>query len=271
MKELLIQYQHVFSKDENDIGYCPWIEHEIRLLPGAKPVRQQPYQVRHHANQEIESHVQKLLDKGWIERVVSPWSSPCLLIPKKDGKTRFVQDYRKANASSEQDSYPLPRQDESLEALCGAKYFTTADLTSGYYQVPLSEDAKKISCFVTKSGTYGFRRMPMGLNNASGTFERLMETVMRGLQWEELLIYMDDIIVFSSDESQHIGRLARMLSRLQQSGLKIKPSKTYLFQREVQYLGHVGNEHGIHTDPKKIEAFSNPVQNLCLNSVVFLV
>ena len=256
VKELLIQYQHVFSKDENDIGYCPWIEHEIRLLPGAKPVRQPPYRVGHHANQEIESHVQKLLDKGWIERVVSPWSSPCLLIPKKDGKTRFVQDYRKVNACSEQDSYPLPRQDESLEALCGAKYFTTADLTSGYYQVPLSEDAKKISCFVTKSGTYGFRRMPMGLNNASGTFERLMETVMRGLQWEELLIYMDDIIVFSSDESQHIDRLARMLSRLQESGLKIKPSKTHLFQREVQYLGHVVNEHGIHTDPKKIEAIS---------------
>ena len=168
---------------------------------------------------------------------------------KKDSTTRFCQDYRQVNKVSEQDSYPLPRQDDSLEALSGAKYFTTADLTSGYHQVALSPEAQKISTFVTKSGLYSFKRTPMGLHGSSHTFERLMETVMRGLQWEELLVYMDDIVVFSPDQESHIERLDRMLHRLQQANLKIKPKKTHLFQKKVEYLGHIVDEHGIHTDP----------------------
>ena len=170
-----------------------------------------------------------------IERVVSPWSSPVLTVKKKDGKTRFVQDYRKLNACTEQESYPLPRQDDALEALSGSKYFTTADLTSGYYQISLSDDAMKISCFVTKSRTYSFKRLPMGLSSSSHCFERLTETVLRGLQYEELLVYMDEVIVFSANQDQHVERLSRMLSRLQDAGLKIKPSKTFLFQKQVEY------------------------------------
>jgi hypothetical protein len=158
---MLIRYASVFSKDENDVGYCDWIKHEIRLL-----IRQPPYRVGHHESKEIENHVTKLLKSGMIERVVFPWSSPVLTVMKKDGKTRFVQDYRKLNACTEQESYPLPRQDDALEALSGSKYFTTADLTSGYYQIPLSEEATKIICFVTKTGTYGFKRLPMGLSSA---------------------------------------------------------------------------------------------------------
>ena len=254
VRRLLILYSDVFSKDENDVGFCDWVKHEIKLIPGTKPIRQPPYRTGYHENIEIEKHVTKLLNSGMIERVVSPWSSPVLLVAKKDGKTRFVQDYRKLNACTEQESYPLPRQDDALEALSGSKYFTTADLTSGYYQIALSEEATKVSCFVTKSGTYGFKRLPMGLSTSSHCFERLMETVLRGLQYEELLVYMDDVIVFSSDEQQHVDRLGRMLSRLHEAGLKIKPSKTFMFQTRVKYLGHIVDEQGIHTDPDKIEA-----------------
>ena len=259
IRQMLIKYADVFSKDGDDVGYCDWIKHEIKLLPGTKPIRQPPYRVGFHESKEIEEHVTKLLDKGMIERVVSPWSSPVLTVKKKDGKTRFVQDYRKLNACTEQESYPLPRQDDALEALSGSKYFTTADLTSGYYQIPLSDDAMKISCFVTKSGTYGFKRLPMGLSSSSHCFERLMETVLRGLQYEELLVYMDDVIVFSANQDQHVERLSRMLSRLQDAGLKIKPSKTFLFQKQVEYLGHIVDEHGIHTDPKKVAAINEIV------------
>ena len=254
VRHTLIQYESAFSRNDDDVGFCDWIEHDIRLIPGTKPIRQPPYRAGYHESIEIEKHVTKLLNSGMIERVISPWSSPVLTVIKKDGKTRFVQDYRKLNACTEQESYPLPRQDDALEALRGSKFFTTADLTSGYYQIPLSAEATKISCFVTKSGTYGFKRLPMGLSTSSHCFERLMETVLRGLQYEELLVYMDDVIVFSSSEQQHVERLSRMLGRLMDAGLKIKPAKTRLFQRQVEYLGHIVDEHGIHTDPKKIEA-----------------
>ena len=260
MKNLLIKYEGVFSKSNDDLGFCDWIQHDIRLKPGTKPIRQAPYRVGHFEDKEIEMHVQTLLDKGIIQREYnSEWSSPCILVKKKDSTTRFCQDYRQVNKVSEQDSYPLPRQDDSLEALSGSKYFTTADLTSGYHQVALSPDAQKISTFVTKSGLYSFKRTPMGLHGAPHTFERLMETVLRGLQWEELLVYMDDIIVFSPDQHTHIERLDRMLHRLQQANLKIKPKKTFIFQKQVEYLGHVVDEQGIHTDPKKIEA----IQKIC--------
>ena len=256
VKELLHKYQDVFSTGDHDMGYNDWIPHEIKLKEGAKPIRQAPYRVGHHASQEIEKHVQNLLDLGHIERAQSAWSSPVLLIPKKSGQTRFVQDYRKVNACTVQDTYPLPRLDDSLEALQGAKYFTTVDLQSGYWQVAMSPEAKQISSFVTKSGVYAPNRLMMGLCSASHTFERLMETVLRGLQWEELLVYLDDIIVFSSNEQDHVERLDRMLARLKEANLKIKPSKTCMFQREVEYLGHIVCEQGIKTDPKKIEAIN---------------
>ena len=255
LRQLLTKYGDVFSKTSDDLGFCDWIQHEIKLKPGTKPIRQAPYIVGHFANKEIEKNVKTLLDKDIIQREYnSQWSSPCVLVMKKDSTTRFCQDYRQVNKVSEQDSYRLPRQDESLEALSGAKYVTTADLTSGYHQVALSPEAQKISTFVTKSGLYSFKRTPMGLHGSSHTFERLMETVMRGLQWEELLVYMDDIVVFSPDQESHIERLDRMLHRLQQANLKIKPKKTHLFQKKVEYLGHIVDEHGIHTDPKKIKA-----------------
>ena len=254
MKQLLIKYQDVFSRDAYDMGYCDWVPHEIRLKPGTIPIRQAPYRVGYHQSKEIEKHVQELLDKNLIEKTVSPWSAPVLLISKKDGTSRFVQDYRKLNQATYIPSQPLPRTDDCLEALRGSTLFSTFDLLSGYWQCSLSPEAKEMVAFCTKSGVYTWKVLGMGLCGAPATFERLMEQVMDGLQWESLLVYLDDVIVFSADEETHLTRLDQMLSRMKQANLKIKVSKTHLLQTEVEFLGHVVNKDGIHTDPSKVKA-----------------
>ena len=267
MRQLLLKYQDVFSRDAYDMGYCDLVPHEIHLKPGTQPIRLPPYRVGHHANLEIEKHVQELLKKGIIERTVSPYSAPVLLIAKKDGTSRFVQDYRKLNKATYIPSQPLPRIDDSLEALKGATLFSTFDLLSGYWQCALSPDAKEMVAFCTKSGVYTWRVLGMGLCGAPATFERLMEKVMQGLQWESLLIYLDDIIVFSPDETTHVQRLDNMLERLKNANLKIKVSKTHLLKQEVEFLGHIVNKDGIHTDPAKVKAIKEAKTPTCIQEL----
>ena len=195
-----------------------------------------------------------MLQEGIIEPSNSPWASPVVLVKKKDGSLRYCIDYRKLNAVTRKDSYPLPRIDESLDTLKDARYFSTLDLASGYWQIELSEDAKQKSAFCTTSGLYQFKVMPFGLTNAPATFQRLMERVLAGLQWQICLVYIDDIIIFGKTIEDHIQQLQEVFNRLKMAGLKLKPKKCCLFKREVHYLGHVVSEKGIQTDPEKIRA-----------------
>ena len=151
----------------------------------------------------------------------------------------------------------MPRIDETFDALRGAKWFCTLDLASGYWQVALDEDASQKSAFIVRNGLYQWKCMPFGLCNAPATFERLMEKVMAGLQWEILLIYLDDIIVFGETVMETLERLQVVLDRLRNAGLKLKPSKCHLFQRSVAYLGHIVSAEGVATDPQKVQAVAN--------------
>jgi hypothetical protein len=191
----------------------------------------------------------KMKKLGTIRPSASPWASPIVLVRKKDGSTRFCVDYRKVNDVTIKDAYPIPWIEESLEALQGACYFTTLDLKSGYWQVEMREEDKPVTTFITKHGLYEWNVMQFGLTNAPATFQRLMERVLDWLQWKILALYLDGIIVYAPTVEEHVRRLAIVLDRCRQAGLKLKPAKCELMKRSVHFLGHVGNADGVRTDP----------------------
>ena len=219
----------------------------------ADPVRQPPRRVPFHQKPVVEEEVQQMLKEGIIEPSEGPWASPVVLVKKKDGSIRFCIDYRKLNDLTRKDAYPIPRIDDTLDMHSGSKYFSTLDLASGYWQVPVAAEDKEKTAFSTHLGLFQFNRMPFGLCNAPSTFERLMEQVLKGLQWQVCLLYLDDIIIFSKDITEHFHRLISVFERIRQANLRMKPKKCHLFQPEVDYLGHVVSQFGVSTADDKVE------------------
>jgi hypothetical protein len=192
---------------------------------------------------------------GVIEESDSPWSSPVVLTRKKNGELRFCVDYRKLNDVTKKDCFPLPRIDNTLDTLAGAKWFSTLDLKSGYWQVDIHPDDKEKTAFSTGQGLWQFTVMPFGLCNAPATFERLLETVLRGLIYDSCLVYLDVIIIGSTFQGHlHLLNLRKVFERFQEACLKLNPGKCHLLQKEVKYLGHIVSPEGISTDPEKLKA-----------------
>ena len=252
LRELLCKHTSVFASSDSDLGRAHSVTHDIRTTT-EQPLWQPPRKSSPLKEETERKLVKDMEAKGIIEPSVSRWASPTVLVQKKDGSVRFCVDYRRLNDLTIKDAFPLPRIDETLDSLGGAVWFSTLDLLSGYWQVALTDDAKEKSAFCTKSGRFQWRVMPFGLCNAPATFERLMETVLRGLHWESCLVYLDDVIVFGKDERQMLSRLDVVFGRLAGAGLKLKPTKCKLFLKEVEYLGHVISAEGVRVDPKKIE------------------
>ncbi len=253
LKQLLIKHSHVFARDDNDLGFTHIVEHDINT--GDSPaIRQPPRRIPMSQQEDCDKEIQSMLKKGIIEPGTSPWSSPIVLVRKKDGSLRFCVDYRRLNSVTKFDAYPLPRIDETLDALGGAQWFTTLDLISGYWQVGLTPEARMKSAFCVRSGLYLWRVMPFGLCNAPGTFERLMETILQGLQWSTCLVYLDDIVIFGRTEAELLFRMDEVFTRLSRAGLKIKPRKCKLFCRETDYLGHIISSEGVKVNPDKVAA-----------------
>ena len=201
--------------------------------------------------------VDKMLEEGQIEHSVSAWSAPTVLVTKKDGSMRFCVDYRRLNARTKKDAFPLPRIDDSLNSLSGQAWFSTLDLASRYWQVRLSENAKPKTAFATHSGLFQFAVMPFGLCNAPATFERLMSQVMRGLHWKRCIVYIDDILVFGKDFESPLHSLELVLNRVAEYGLQLKSTKCNLFRTSVPFLGHIVGRAGLECDPNKLSAVAN--------------
>ena len=176
---------------------------------------------------------------------------PIVLVKRKDGTTRFCVDYRKINEVTWKDAYTIPRVDNTLDTLAGSTWFTTLDLKSGYWQVEVAAEHRDKTTFCTTEGLYEFNIMPFGLCNAPATFQRLMNSVLAGLQWTSCLVYIDDIIVVGNSFDQDLSNLQQVFERLKQAGLKVHPSKFQFLQREVTFLGHVISPNGISPDPSK--------------------
>ena len=254
LASLLIKYQSTFSSSPTDIGQTHLASHEINTgtaPPFRLPLRRQGYM----REQEIRKAVQDGLSRGIMEESTSPWASAPVVVTKKDGTARFCIDFRRLNSVTKADSYALPRFDECVDSLYGQKFFSTLDLQSGYWQVPLktTQDREK-SAFLTKDGLFHFTVLPFGLCNAPATFERLMERVLRGLQWERCLLYLDDVLVFGKTFQEALLNLETVLERFQLANLKVKPSKCHLFQSSVEYFGHLISENGICPLKNKIES-----------------
>ena len=253
LNTLLNEYSDLFANHSYDLGRTHLATHEISV-ENAAPVKQRPYRVSHTNKPKIKQHLQDMLHHDIIRPSQSPWSSPVIIIGKKDGGSRLVVDYRQLNSLTRKDSYPLPRIDDTLDCLGGASYFSVLDFCSGYFQIPLAEQSKQYTAFTTLEELFEFNVMPFGLTNAPSTFQRLMETVLRGLQWKICLVYIDDIIIFSPTFEQHLQYLATVFDRLREAGLKLKPSKCRFGCYTVPYLGFSATPSGIPPDPKKIEA-----------------
>lgn len=256
LKELIDKNKDVFSWHPTDYGHTKTVQHEIPLVD-SKPFRLPYRKIPPSQWQDVRKLLIDMEAAGVIRPSKSPYASPVVVVTKKDGPLRLCIDYRKLNSCSTRDAFPLPRIEEALEALGQAKYFSTLDLTSGYWQVEVAEQDKHKTAFSTPVGLFEANRMPFGLQNAPATFQRLMTCCFGDLNFTHLLIYLDDLIIFAKTFDEHLERLQLVFDRLRQHGLKLKPSKCQLVKKEVQYLGHIVSSEGIKTDPEKISKVKN--------------
>ena len=250
---LLLKYSHVFSQSEDDLGHTTTMKHHI-ILEDNIPVKQPYRPIPPSQIEEVRQHITDLLNTGVIEESQSPYASPIVLVKKKNGKIRMCCDYRLLNKKTRKNSFPLPRIEDSLDKLYGSKFFSCLDLKSAYNQVEVAEQDQHKTAFTTPFGLYQYTRMPFGLCNSPATFQNLMQTVFRNEVYAFLLIFLDDLLIYSQSIERHIAQLEIVFQRLSEHGLKIEPAKCKFFQDEVSYLGWRVNQHGIFSCPEKVKA-----------------
>lgn len=256
LDDLLLKYSDIFSVNPQDFGHTSTVRHSIPLID-KQPFRLPYRRIPPALYESVKDELARMEKSKVIRRSCSPYASPIVVAHKKDGSIRLCIDYRQLNSRTVRDAFPLPRIEESLDALGNASLFSTLDLTSGYWQVEMEEQDKHKTAFSTPTGLFECNRMPFGLQNAPATFQRLMSTCLRDLNLSTCLLYLDDIIVFSSSFEEHIQRLDKVFACLKQHGLKLKPSKCSLLQQKVKYLGHIVSAEGIATDPDKVLQVQN--------------
>uniref|UniRef100_A0A3P9ITK5 Gypsy retrotransposon integrase-like protein 1 n=1 Tax=Oryzias latipes TaxID=8090 RepID=A0A3P9ITK5_ORYLA len=246
----------VFAQHDLDFGCTSKVKHHIKLLDQT-PFKHRARPIHPKDLEAVRNHLRDLLEAGVIRESESSFSSPIVVVRKKTGDVRLCIDYRKLNIQTIKDAYALPNLEESFAALHGSKWFSVLDLKSGYYQIEMAEEDKEKTAFVTPLGFWEWNRMPQGVTNAPSTFQRLMEKCMGDLHLREVLVFIDDLIVFSASLEEHERRLLCVLNRLKEFGLKLSPDKCKFFQTNVRYLGHVVSERGVETDPEKISTLKS--------------
>ena len=230
------------------------IEFSIDLQPGIAPISQTPYRMAPAELKELKVQLQELLDKGYIRPSVSPWGAPVLFVKKKDGTMRLCIDYRQLNKVTVRNKYPLPRIDDLFDQLRGARVFSKIDLRSGYHQLKIKEADVPKTAFRTRYGHYEFLVMPFGLTNAPAAFMDLMQRILKHFLDQFVIIFIDDILVYSKSEEDHVKHLRQVLQTLRENKLYAKFSKCEFWLDRVVFLGHVISAEGVFVDPTKVEA-----------------
>ena len=261
VKNILHAFADLIASSDAELGQAGMIKHSIDTQ-GNPPIRLRPYRSARNQADEIDKHVKEMYEAGVIRNSTSPWAAPVLIVAKKGGEKRFCIDYRKLNAVTKKDSYPLPRIDDTLDSMHGMRFFTTLDLKSGYWQIELDEKSKEKTAFIVGNGLYEFNRMPFGLCNAPATFQRLMNHALRSVIGKKALVYLDDVIIYSKTQDEHMKDINEVLELIRKAGLRIQLKKCHFFRDSVNYLGHVISRKGISPDPEKIDKVKNyPVPN----------
>ncbi|KAK0152244.1 Retrovirus-related Pol polyprotein from transposon 17.6 [Merluccius polli] len=253
--QIIERHESIFSQDKMDCGEATDFVHKIHLVD-EKPFRLPYRRVPPSHYEKLRTALNEMEEKGIIRKSSSEYASPLVLVWKKNGDLRICTDFRWLNARTVKDAHPLPHQADALAALGGNVFFSTMDLTSGFYNVPMHEDHKKYTAFSSPFGLHEYNRMPQGLSNSPATFMRMMLSIFGDENFTSLLCYLDDLLVFGPNEQIALERLEMVFFRLKNHNLKLAPKKCHFLRRSVKFLGHVISESGVQTDPGKVEAIS---------------
>lgn len=258
---LCFEYRDIFYTEHLPLTFTNQVKHKIRTV-NEDPIYIKPYRQPPTEAIEIRNQVEKLLKDNVIQESHSPWSAPVHLVPKKSDATgerkyRMVIDYRRLNDITVDDKYPLPNITDLFDKLGKSCYFSVLDLASGYHQIEIEREDQPKTAFSTQFGHYEFLRMPFGLKTAPATFQRAMDNVLRGLQGIHCLIYLDDIIIFSSSLQEHLTKLRAVFDRLRKTNFKVQLDKSNFLCKEVTYLGHTITTDGLKPNTDKIDAILN--------------
>ncbi|GJP69722.1 hypothetical protein CLOP_g722 [Closterium sp. NIES-67] len=255
IKELLKEFQDILPDDlPNELPPYRTHQHEIVEEPGSKPTFRAPYRLSPTELTDTKKQIEYLLAKGLIRPSTSPYGAPVLFTPKPDGSLRMCIDYQALNKQTIKNKYPIPRIDDLLDQLRGATVFSKLDLRSGYWQIRKADNSIHKTAFRTRYGSYEYLVMPFGLTNAPATFQAEMNHILRPLLDECVVVYLDDILIYSRDMKQHVEHLRRVFEILRRERFYVKLSKREFALEKVQFLGHMVSAQGVHVDPKKIEA-----------------
>lgn len=259
--KLCDEFKEIFHTEDKKLTFSNQVKHEINTTDDF-PIYTKNYRYPYIHKDEVQRQINKMLEDGIIQPSFSPWSSPIWIVPKKldasqKPKWRLVIDYRKLNAKTISDRYPLPNISEILDKLGRCNYFSTLDLASGFHQIEINQKDISKTAFSVDSGHYEFLRMPFGLKNAPSTFQRVMDNVLRDYVGKGCLVYMDDIVIYSTSLEEHLVLLKKIFKKLKDANLKIQPDKSEFLKKETAFLGHIVSGDGIKPNPDKIHAVLN--------------
>ncbi|GET65667.1 hypothetical protein PTSG_12973 [Rhizophagus irregularis DAOM 181602=DAOM 197198] len=253
LKVLVEKYKDIFEYDGEKYNRTNLVKHEIRLKGGTEPIAQKRYKENDEKGKFIRKEVDEMLKLGKIRESRSPWSSPVTLAGKKSGNYRFCIDYRKLNKVTITDAYPLPRIDEQLERISSGRWFTSLDLASGFNQIEMAEEDIEKTAFICSAGLYEYNVMPFGLTNAPASFQRLMDKVLKEYLNEFVIVYIDDIMIYSENFEDHLKHIKLVLEKLKEASLILKLKKCIFGKTEIEFLGHVVGKNGLKPSPGKVE------------------
>ncbi len=251
--QVLQDYSDLFSNNDSDLGLVVNVKHYINTGDSA-PVRMKARRTPEALREQVWKQIQAMIDNNIIRPSHSAYAAAPVLVRKKDGSLRLCIDFRWLNKVTIRDNFPLPRIDDTIEALYGAQYFSTLDLISGYWQIEINESDKHKTAFICERGLFEFNRMPFGLTNAPSTFQRVMNNIFQYILHKHVLVYLDDIIIYSKTFDDHIEHLREVFQLIRQAGLKLKSIKCDFFKKEIDYLGFIVSKDGIRPNTAKIEA-----------------